>query len=71
MEQTLDSRPLVATVRARTSRSSQVVTVVAVLVPPFGLLSAMGVLWGVGFGAVSLATLVGMYTLCGLGITVG
>ena len=71
MEQTLDSSPLIATVRARTSFSSQVVTVVAVLVPPFGLLSAMGVLWGVGFGAVSLATLVGMYTLCGLGITVG
>ncbi len=71
MEQTLDRGPLVATVRRRTSLSSQIVTIIAVAVPPFGLLSAMGVLWGVGFGPVSLATLVVMYTLCGLGITVG
>jgi len=71
MEQTLDAKPLIATVRSRTSLSSQIVTVIAVVVPPLGLLSVMGFLWGVGFGPVSLATLVVMYTLCGLGITVG
>ena len=71
MEQTLDAKPLIATVRPRTSLASQIVTVVAVALPPFGVLSVMGVLWGVGFGPVSLATLVVLYTLCGLGITVG
>jgi stearoyl-CoA desaturase (delta-9 desaturase) len=63
--------PRVGTVRPRTSRASQVVTLVAVVVPPLGVLAAMGVLWDVGFGWVDLALLVGLYVLCAFGITVG
>ena len=37
----------VGTVRTGTSRISQVVTLIAVVVPPLGLVSAMGLLWGV------------------------
>ena len=40
---------VVATVRERTSRASQAITLAAVLVPPLGLLSAAGLLWGVAF----------------------
>jgi stearoyl-CoA desaturase (Delta-9 desaturase) len=61
----------VATVRDRTSRLSQLVTVVAVVVPPLGLLSAGGVLWGVALGWVDIALFVALYVGCGLGITVG
>ena len=43
------------TVRTGTSRISQVVTLVAVVVPPLGILSAMGLLWGVAFRWVDLA----------------
>ena len=39
----------VGTVLERTSRVSQVVTLIAVIVPPLGVISAMGLLWGVGF----------------------
>ena len=39
----------IGTVRPRTSRISQIVTLVAVIVPPLGILSAMGLLWGVAF----------------------
>ena len=39
----------VGTVRSRTSRISQLVTLLAVVVPPLGLGSAMGLLWGVAF----------------------
>ena len=49
----------IGTVRARTSRISQVVTLVAVVVPPLGLLSAMGLLWGTAFHWVDLVLLVG------------
>jgi stearoyl-CoA desaturase (delta-9 desaturase) len=61
----------VGTVRPRTSRISQVVTLVAVVVPPLGVLSAMGVLWGVGLHAVDLVSLVVLYVVCAFGITVG
>ena len=44
-----DTIARVGTVRARTSRISQIVTLVAVIVPPLGLISAMGLLWGVAF----------------------
>jgi stearoyl-CoA desaturase (delta-9 desaturase) len=71
VENTIDTGPVIATVRPRTSFSSQVVTLVAVAGPPLGVLSAMGILWGVGFGAAALVSLVVMYTLCGLGVTVG
>ena len=61
----------VGTVRSRTSRISQVVTLVAVVVPPLGLVSAMGLLWGVGFHWVDLALFVGFYVLCAFGTTIG
>src|SRR6266446_5830319 len=59
------------TVRNRTSRISQVVTVVAVVAPPLGLAAAMGLLWNVAFHAGDLAIMAGMYVLCAFGITVG
>lgn len=61
----------VGTIRPGTSRISQVVTLVAVVVPPIGVLSAMGVLWGVGLHAVDLVTLVVLYIVCAFGITIG
>jgi stearoyl-CoA desaturase (delta-9 desaturase) len=61
----------VGTVRPRTSRISQVVTLVAVVMPPLGLLSAMGLLWGVAFHWVDLALLAGFYVGCAFGTTIG
>jgi stearoyl-CoA desaturase (delta-9 desaturase) len=61
----------IATARERTGRVSQVVTLVAVVVPPLALLSAMGILWGVGFSALDAVLFLVFYVLCGLGITVG
>jgi stearoyl-CoA desaturase (Delta-9 desaturase) len=59
------------TVRPSTSRISQVVTLVAVVVPPLGVLAAMGLLWNVAFHPVDLAIMAGMYVVCAFGITVG
>jgi stearoyl-CoA desaturase (delta-9 desaturase) len=64
------SAPL-ATVRDGTSRISQVVTLVAVIVPPLGVLAAMGVLWDVAFHPSDLALMVAMYVMCAFGITIG
>src|SRR5258705_435880 len=61
----------VGTVRSRTSRISQVVTLIAVVVPPLGLASAIGLLWGVGFHWVDLALFVGLYVVCAFGTTIG
>jgi stearoyl-CoA desaturase (Delta-9 desaturase) len=61
----------VGTVRSRTSRISQVVTLVAVVVPPLGLFSAMGLLWGVAFRWVDVALLVSLYVVCAFGTTIG
>jgi stearoyl-CoA desaturase (delta-9 desaturase) len=61
----------VGTVRPRTSRISQAVTLVAVVVPPLGLLSAMGLLWGVGFHWLDLALFAGFYVVCAFGTTIG
>jgi stearoyl-CoA desaturase (delta-9 desaturase) len=61
----------VGTVRPRTSRISQVVTLVAVVVPPLGLFSAMGLLWGVAFRWVDVALLVSLYVVCAFGTTIG
>src|SRR5205085_10148478 len=61
----------VATVRPRTSRISQAVTLVAVLVPPLGVLSAMGLLWGVAFHWVDVVLLVLLYVVCAFGTTIG
>jgi stearoyl-CoA desaturase (Delta-9 desaturase) len=63
--------PQIATVRTRTSLASQIVTVIAVVVPPLGLFSAMGVLWGVAFHNVDLALLIGFYIVCAFGTTIG
>src|SRR3954470_2906222 len=61
----------IGTVRPRTSRASQVVTVVAVVVPPLGLVSAMGLLWGIGFHWVDVALFVVLYVVCAFGTTIG
>ena len=61
----------VGTVRPGTSRISQVVTLVAVLVPPLGILLAMGLLWGIAFHWVDVVVLVGAYTVCAFGTTIG
>ena len=71
MEHAADTKPLVATVRERTSVASQAVTVIAVVVPPIGLVLAMGVLWGVALRPFDLVLLLVLYVLCGLGITAG
>jgi len=61
----------VATVRPRTSRFAQAMTLVAVIVPPLGIVSAMGLLWGVAFHWVDLAVLAVFYTVCAFGTTIG
>ena len=61
----------VATVRLHTSRVSQVVTLVAVIVPPLGIFSAAGLLWGVAFRPLDLILFLVFYVVTGLGITVG
>jgi stearoyl-CoA desaturase (Delta-9 desaturase) len=61
----------VGTVRPRTSRISQVVTLVAVIVPPLGIFSAMGLLWGIAFHWVDVIALVASYTICAFGTTIG
>jgi len=61
----------VGTVRPRTSRISQVVTLIAVIVPPLGILLAAGVLWNVAFHPVDVAIMVAMYVGCAFGITIG
>jgi stearoyl-CoA desaturase (delta-9 desaturase) len=61
----------VGTVRRRTSRISQIVTLVAVVVPPLGLASAMGLLWGVAFHWVDLAVLAVSYVVTAFGTTIG
>ena len=60
-----------ATVRNGTSRISQVVTLVAVVVPPLGVLAVMGVLWEMAFHPSDLAIMVGMYVVCAFGTTIG
>ena len=61
----------IGTVRPRTSRISQTVTLIAVVVPPLALLSAMGVLWGVAFHWLDLALFAGFYAVCAFGTTIG
>jgi stearoyl-CoA desaturase (delta-9 desaturase) len=67
----LDTPLPIATVRPSTGRLSQVVTVIAVVVPPLALLSAMGVLWGIAFHAVDLLLFLVLYVLCAFGTTIG
>ncbi|MHB8470058.1 MAG: acyl-CoA desaturase [Gaiellaceae bacterium] len=69
--QSAESPARVGTVRTRTSRISQIVTLVAVVVPPLGLIAAMGLLWGIGFHWVDVALFAGMYVVCAFGTTIG
>jgi stearoyl-CoA desaturase (Delta-9 desaturase) len=62
---------VVGTVRTRTSRVSQVVTLVAVVVPPLALVSAMGLLWGVAFHWYDVLLFTCFYVVCAFGTTVG
>ena len=61
----------VATVRERTSRASQVVTLLAIVIPPLGLIIAAVGLWGVALSWVDVAVFLTLYVLTGLGTTVG
>ena len=63
--------PPIATVRPSTSIPSRIVTLVAVLIPPVGVLCAMGLLWEVAVRPVDAIMLVALYIATGLGITVG
>jgi stearoyl-CoA desaturase (Delta-9 desaturase) len=49
----------------------RVITAIAVLVPPLGVLSALGLLWGVAARPVDVLVLVGFYAATGVGISVG
>jgi stearoyl-CoA desaturase (delta-9 desaturase) len=59
------------TVRESTSRINQAVTLAAVIVPPLGILSAMGFLWGIVFHWTDVGLLLGFYVLCAFGTTIG
>jgi stearoyl-CoA desaturase (delta-9 desaturase) len=61
----------VGTVRPATSRISQLVTLVAVVVPPLGIAVAAGWLWETAFTWVDVALLVGFYVVCAFGTTIG
>ncbi len=65
------SNAAIATIRPRTTRISQVVTLVAVVVPPLGLAAGMGALWNVAFHWSDLAIMAGMYVVCAFGTTIG
>lgn len=67
----LPKPPVVATVLPHTSNWSRIVTLIAVVVPFFGLLSAAGILWGVALHPLDLVLFAVFYVFCGFGITVG
>ncbi len=49
----------------------RLISLLAVIIPFIGLICAIYLLWGVGFGWTHLGLLVGGYVLTGLGITIG
>jgi len=53
------------------TRLQRAVTLIGVLAPFVGLVVAVTFLWGRGVTWVEVSLLLGMYTLCGLGVTVG
>ena len=61
----------IGTVRDRTSTISRVVTLVAVVVPPVGLLAAMGLLWNVAFHPIDAGLFLLFYVVCAFGTTIG
>jgi stearoyl-CoA desaturase (Delta-9 desaturase) len=68
---TIYTESSIATVRPGTSRISQAVTLVAVVVPPLGLLAAMSLLWDVAFHWFDLVLFLGFYVVCAFGTTIG
>lgn len=56
---------------ARLPLSSRLATLAATILPLFGLIAAVILVWGWGFTWVDFGLLVGMYLATGLGITVG
>ena len=70
MEQTADAIRI-RTVRERTSFLSRIAGLVAVIVPPVGLVTGTVLLWNHGVNLVDLVVLGVFYIPCGLGITVG
>jgi stearoyl-CoA desaturase (Delta-9 desaturase) len=67
----VEATAAVGTVRQRTSRISQVMTMVAVVVPPLGIVLAMGLLWGIAFHWVDVALFAALYVVCAFGTTIG
>ena len=61
----------IKTVRERTSVPSQLAGIVAVVVPPLGLVAAVWLLWDSGVRPLDVGLLAAFYVACGLGITVG
>src|SRR5215210_6754786 len=61
----------VATVREHTTRASQVVTLLAVVIPPLGLVATGIGLWGVALSWIDVLLFLVLYVLTGLGTTVG
>lgn len=55
----------------RASFAMRLVTLLAVAIPPAGLVAAILLLWGVALDGVHLAVFAAMYLLTGFGITVG
>jgi stearoyl-CoA desaturase (delta-9 desaturase) len=70
MEQAADTIRI-QTVRERTTFWSRLAGLVAVIVPPVGLLTGTVLLWNHGVNWVDLVVLGVFYVPCGLGITVG
>jgi stearoyl-CoA desaturase (delta-9 desaturase) len=70
MEQTADTIRI-RTVRNRTTFLSRLAGLVAVIVPPVGLVTGTVLLWNRGVNWVDLVVLAAFYVPCGLGITVG
>jgi stearoyl-CoA desaturase (delta-9 desaturase) len=69
MEHTAEIR--IRTVRERTTFWSRLAGLVAVIVPPVGLVVATVLLWNRGVNLALLAVLALFYVPCGLGITIG
>jgi stearoyl-CoA desaturase (Delta-9 desaturase) len=61
----------IRTVRSRTTFWSRLAGLVAVIVPPVGLVAGTVLLWNRGVNLFDLAVLTAFYVPCGLGITVG
>ncbi|MBX3393646.1 MAG: acyl-CoA desaturase [Phycisphaeraceae bacterium] len=55
----------------RATTRARVFTLMAVLIPPAGMLAGIVMLWGVAFDWIHLGIMVGMYVATGLGVTVG